>query len=403
MNIVILSILKASRVFSVLTVPSAHANNAKASVKPFRSTWRRSFLTDRLSLREGAILPWQTPAYSHELQELLSIAPEFKIPVDVPVSRLKPKHWQVIQSGSPKHNFGGLDGFFAWWLERKKYKVHIRSFLARWRTYAPCDKCGGQRLNRASLAYRIDGRTFADVSELTIDQLSVFLPTIRNRTVDTSVHAGLVTEVMQRTSFRNLGNKSKLVSNISNVGLGYVALDRAMHTAEDGRIAACDVGQAAGSSLVDMLYVLDEPTVGLHPKDSKQIVDSVLRLRERGNTIVIVEHEPHLIRCANRVIEIGPQAGRHGGNKTFDGTMESFEQSNCLTSKYMNGTLRSHRTPRPLNGPWVELTGATGRNLKGVHFDISLESVRRRGGPKRCRQEFARVGHALPGPDSIAW
>jgi excinuclease ABC subunit A len=335
-----------------------------------------------LSLRQGAIAPWQTPAYAHELEELLALANDYELPVDVPVSKLKAKHWKLVQEGVRGRDFGGLNGFFAW-LERHKYKLHVRAFLARWRTYSRCANCDGARLNPGALAYRFRGRTFADLCELDIDQLRSelsshlrFDPELRTPDARTKEMSTSTLKVAQTGESYRAGEPEHQVNSrldyLQAVGLGYVTLARSMHTLSSGEAQRVMLTTMLGSSLVDMLYVFDEPTVGLHPQDTERIAEAILGLRDRGNTVVLVEHEPNMIRMADQIVEIGPGAGDHGGRVTFQGTESELRKSDCLTSQYLFGSRKSDRVFRSPGERWIQLTGARGRNLKNVHLNIPL-------------------------------
>jgi len=334
---------------------------------------------ESLSLNEGAIAVWRTPAYSHELDELRSLSAEYTIPFDVPVSKLKPKQWRWIQEGVPERAFGGLNGFFAW-LERKKYKMHVRAFLARWRTYSSCQACKGQRLNREALAYELCGKSFAQLCDFTIDDLWQLLSAelddgLRSSSLRASGENSL--QENRSTNFMLAAeNRSRYVASepqrqvlsrieyLQKVGLGYLALARPLHTLSGGESQRVMMTTLLGSSLVDMLYVFDEPTVGLHPQDTERMASAILGLRDRGNTVVLVEHEPHLMRIADRIIEIGPQAGDLGGRVTFEGTPSELVQSDCLTGEYLSGARLTERTAKSIGENWFGVRGASGRNLK---------------------------------------
>jgi excinuclease ABC subunit A len=322
-------------------------------------------LPDRsLSLRQGAIAPWRTPAYSHELDELIDLASEFDLPLDLPVEKLKKKDWELIEQGSSKHRFGGLQGFFAW-LERKKYKMHVRVFLTRWKSYRKCTACKGQRLSNAALAYRHHASTFYEWTEESIDRLVDRMLLIERELVEfpSDSQEGIsrgIAEVLSRLRY------------LQEVGLGYVTLSRTMHTLSGGEAQRVHLTNLLGSDLVDMLYVLDEPTVGLHPSDTQRVAQSVRRLVDRGNTVVLIEHEPYLLHQADQVIEIGPGAGSRGGEVCFQGSPKELKRSGCLTAKYLNAKVLS-RTKRPLEHGWLTLFGATGRNLKNIDLRIPLK------------------------------
>jgi excinuclease ABC subunit A len=338
-----------------------------------------------LTIRQGAIAPWRTPAYTHEWEELVALAQEYDVPLDVPVSKLLKKHWRIIEEGVPERNFGGLNGFFAW-LERKKYKLHVRAFLARWRTYSECQTCHGLRLNRSSLAYRWANHNFAELCNMPVRNLSEIIDSIPTLNIEsTELSIGTATPyasssllVAERRPPARLSEPHQQVRQrlgyLDAVGLSFLSLSRPMHTLSSGEAQRVMMTGLLGSSLVDMLYVLDEPTVGLHPQDSERIANAILGLRDRGNTVLVVEHEPHLIRLADRVFEIGPQAGDHGGKLTFAGTPKELLNSSCLTGEYLQGKRRVSRQRREIDTrcPWLVLQGASGRNLQQLELRVPV-------------------------------
>jgi excinuclease ABC subunit A len=314
-----------------------------------------------LSLRQGAIAPWNSPSYQHELEELLSLATEYRLPVDIPYSQLSSKHKQLIYDGVPERNFGGLKGFFQW-LERKKYKMHIRVFISRWRSYSRCDQCHGKRLNSVALSYKIQNLSLAEYCALEVraalEHINQMLLTPREESIAKNVLA----QVRNRLTY------------LQQVGLGYLTLERTLRTLSGGESQRVALTTALGSSLVNMLYVLDEPTVGLHPADTAQLIQAIEELRDRGNTVVVVEHEEELLRRANWMIEVGPTAGSQGGKLTYEGTVADSEQPRAsLTGEYLSGRLgttipRNRREAKK----WLKLRGATGHNLKNIDVDFPL-------------------------------
>ena len=317
-----------------------------------------------LTLRDGAIAPWRTPSYEHELHELMAIAAEYRIPLDLPVAKLSSKHWDLIQHGVPAKSFGGLDGFFAW-LERKKYKMHIRAFLARWKSYSVCPLCKGQRLSPGALAYRFQGMSFSQITEQTIDDLRTILRELQ----ESSEHLPIGADVAALEPV--LKQVASRLDYLISVGLGYLTLGRTMHTLSGGEAQRVNLTTLLGSDLVDMLYVLDEPTVGLHPSDTVRVASAVQKLVERGNTVVLIEHEPYLLFQADHVLEIGPGAGARGGKVCFSGKALDFRKSKTLTAKYLSSKCSS-REPREVGKRVLELRGARGRNLKNVDLKIPL-------------------------------
>ena len=314
------------------------------------------------SLRDGAIAPWNTPAYAHELKELLALADDYQLPVDIPFRALAPEHLQLIQAGVPEREFGGLNGFFDW-LERRKYKMHMRVFLSRWRSYRACPGCGGARLRPEALATRVAGRNIAEICQLKIGDARAFLQGLSLNEWEASVARVMLEQVESRLRF------------LEEVGLGYLTLDRTLRTLSGGETQRVALTTALGSSLVNMLYVLDEPSVGLHPRDVDRLTRAIVRLRDRKNTVVVVEHEEALIRAADQVVEIGPGAGEHGGRVVFQGTPEEMQRSDrSLTGAFLTGE-RGASTPekrrRPDHG-WIRLAGARGNNLKNLTVEFPL-------------------------------
>jgi excinuclease ABC subunit A len=317
-----------------------------------------------LSLRDGAVAVWRTPAYEHELRELLELASDHELPVDVPVSQLTDSHWQLIQHGVPERQFGGLDGFFAW-LERKKYKMHIRAFLSRWKSYSQCSGCEGQRLSREARAYHYFGERFTSLTDMTIKQLRAWIASLE------SSHASRHPEKEQAVSTATREVRSRL-EYLSFVGLDYLTLSRTLHTLSGGEAQRVALTTLLGSDLVDMLYVLDEPTVGLHPSDTEKVAEAIRRLVERGNTVVLIEHEPHLLHQADQVLEIGPGAGVSGGTVCFSGKPSELKKANTLTAQYLFHGKSRATPPRTPGERALELRGACGRNLQHVDLRIPL-------------------------------
>ncbi len=315
-----------------------------------------------LSLRQDAIAPWRTPAYRHELDELLALAGDYDLPVDVPFKSLKKKHLKLIQQGVPQRHFGGLNGFFAW-LERKKYKMHIRVFLSRYRSYRQCPQCEGRRLKPEALAYRIDGKNMAEVSSLRGDEASQFFADLQLAAREASIAREPLQQIRNRLRY------------LRDVGLSYLQIDRTLRTLSGGETQRVALTGALGSALVNMLYVLDEPTAGLHPHDVQRLRNAILALRDRGNTVVVVEHEETLIRAADELVEIGPGAGEAGGRVVYHGNLAGMIASEkSVTGDFLAGRRggsligRSPRQPRS----FLTLQGASGNNLKQIDVAFPL-------------------------------
>lgn len=314
------------------------------------------------SIREGAIAPWNTPAYKHELAELLALADDYAIPVDIPFRELAPQHLQLIRAGVPEREFGGLAGFFRW-LERRKYKMHLRVFMNRWRSSHVCPTCYGSRLNDEALAWRIAGQNITEVSALRIDDALKFFQEIPLAEHEQQITRAVLPQIAARLSF------------LQEVGLGYLSLGRTLRTLSGGEAQRVALTSVLGSSLVNMLYVLDEPSVGLHPRDIDRLVHSIRRLQSRGNSVVVVEHEEELMRAADELIEIGPGAGDRGGEVSFQGPLaDMLEPSASLTGEFLAArrgvSLPAQR--RPTSRGWIKLLGARGNNLKNITVAFPL-------------------------------
>jgi excinuclease ABC subunit A len=314
------------------------------------------------SIRDGAIAPWNTPSYAHERTELLAIAKKHRIPVDIPFSELDQASLDLIRHGSREDKFGGLDGFFAW-LERKKYKMHVRVFLSRWRSFRRCPDCSGKRLRDEALAYKVGGLDLAEFCEFQIDRGRQFLAELNLESREQEIAGDLLTRIQNRLGF------------LAQVGLDYLQLNRPLRTLSGGEGQRVALTGVLGSSLVNMLYVLDEPTAGLHPHDVEQLVDSILSLRDRGNTVVAVEHDESLICRSDHVIELGPGAGTTGGRVVFQGHIDQMlRDAKTLTADFLTGRrgqLTSQTARRKARGR-IQLKGARGNNLQSIDVDFPL-------------------------------
>ena len=314
------------------------------------------------TLREGAIAPWKTPAYAHEMEELTALAGDCHIPLDVPFAELDKHSLDLIQQGVPEHNFGGLRGFFAW-LERRKYKMHLRVFLSRWRSHSTCVECHGARLRPEALASQIGGKNIAEVSGMMTGEALGFINSLDLTDWQRKVGRTVLDQVTARLGY------------LVDVGLGYLTLDRTLRTLSGGEAQRVALTSALGSTLVNMLYVLDEPTVGLHASDVDRLAATIEGLRDRGNTVVIVEHDESLLRRADEVVEFGPGAGERGGEIVFQGTPESMQDdADSVTGAFMAGRrgLSNTENRRPAERGWVKLTGARGNNLKNITVELPL-------------------------------
>lgn len=313
------------------------------------------------SIADGAIAPWNMPSMSDFRRDAIEQLRKAKIPLDVPVGQLTDAEWKVVYEGDKQLKYPGILGMFAW-LERKKYKMHVRVFLSRWRSYNRCGQCQGARLKPESLAYRLGGHNFAELCAMQIDQLDELLASPRQLSPS---QAQMIQLPLKQLRAR--------LGYLRQVGLGYLSLDRTLRTLSGGEAQRTALTAALGSSLVNMLYVLDEPSVGLHPHDVQRLATSIKQLSGRGNTVVMIEHEEALLDQADWIVEVGPGAGYEGGRITYCGPRNRLEQSDSLTGSYLSGR-RIVPVAEQLRQPsgFLKLTGCRGNNLKNVDVEFPL-------------------------------
>lgn len=314
------------------------------------------------SLRQGAIAPWNSPSYSSYLDDFLKVAKKLGVPVDVPFAQLTPTQVQAIWNGDANADVAGLTGFFSW-LERKKYKMHVRVFLSRWRTYRQCPLCHGQRLNDTSLAYSLAGHNFAQLCDLRIDYLQQVLSSLEMSEFQRQIAHGVLAQTQQR------------LSCLQQVGLGYLALNRTLRTLSAGEAQRVLLTTALGSSLVHMLYVLDEPSAGLHAFDVAKLIIALRGLTHRGNTVVVVEHDATILSGADHLVEIGPQAGEMGGEVVCYGTLNDLKRHDrSLTGAYLSHRKRvsDNQYQRTPSEAVISLSGCSGNNLRALDVDFPL-------------------------------
>jgi len=314
------------------------------------------------TLREGSIAPWTTPAYEHEYKELAALANDYNVPLDVPFQDLTTAQKEVITHGVPERNFDGLRGFFAW-LDRHKYKMHVRVFASRWKSQRPCPACDGARLRPEALAVKVVDKSIAQISALKVRAARRFFKELKLADWEAEIVWMVLEQIIARLRY------------LETVGLDYLTLDRSLKTLSGGELERVSLTSALGSSLVNMLYVLDEPSVGLHPADVDRLVHAVEGLRDRGNTVVVVEHEEAMIRAADQIVEIGPGAGERGGQVVFQGPPAAIlDHAGSVTGDFLAGRrgFMGARDRRPPDHGWIRLAGASGNNLKNVTVEFPL-------------------------------
>ena len=317
------------------------------------------------SLDEGAIEPWTKPRYRALLQDVKKWARGRGIPLNVPWRQLTPEQRRLVLEGDPENDFEGVKGFFNW-LERKKYKLHVRVFLSRYRGYATCPDCGGTRLRPEARAVRVAGRSITELCKLTVKEARAFFSTLLLSPAQAKVAEKILEEIRTRLQF------------LDEVGLDYLTLDRLTSTLSGGESQRIQLATSLGSHLVGALYVLDEPSIGLHPRDTQRLIDILKSLRDLGNTVLVVEHDPDTIRAADLVIDLGPGAGELGGKLLFAGSYEAMlGEHKSLTGRYLSGELNipvPNNRHKP-NGKFLRLYGAMLHNLQNIDLMIPLGTL----------------------------
>ncbi len=311
------------------------------------------------TLEEGAVEPWTKPLSKGLQKELLREARRRGIPTKVPFRDLRPE-WQrfVIDGGD---GYYGVKGFFDY-LQGKKYKVQVRVLLSRYRKYIPCPSCGKTRLNPRALSIRLAGLTIGEFVRMTVRQAYDFCASLRLSPFERQVAEKLVHEIRNRLRF------------LLEVGLDYITLDRMTFTLSGGEAQRINLAAALSASLVGTLFVLDEPSIGLHPRDNHRLIQILRSLKDIGNTVVVVEHDPEIIRAADGVIDLGPRAGEAGGEVMFAGPLPEFMKSETsLTAQYMRGEKEIPVPERRRQaGGFLEVRGATEHNLKNLDIRFPL-------------------------------
>ncbi len=316
------------------------------------------------SIQDNAIEPWSKPHYRSYLADLKRAARDGGVRLNVPWADLTPDEKRFVMDGDGG-DYEGVRGFFAW-LERKKYKVHVRVFLSRYRGYQTCPDCGGARLRREARDVRVAGRTIDQVCGLTVREGGRFFADLALAGRDAAIADKVLTEIRRRLLF------------LSEVGLDYLTLDRLSSTLSGGESQRINLATSLGSALVGTLYVLDEPSIGLHPRDNQRLISILRQLRDQGNTVIVVEHDADMIRVADHVVDLGLGAGEQGGRVVFSGTFEGLlQEPRSLTARYLRGELRIPvpRERRRGSGQRIQVLGAREHNLKSIDVSIPLNTL----------------------------
>jgi excinuclease ABC subunit A len=306
------------------------------------------------SLNEGAIEPWTKPRYRTYFSDFKKTARGKNVRLDVAYRELTAEERVFV--------LNAVRDFFDY-LETKKYKLHVRVFLSRYRGYTSCPECAGSRLRQEARDIFINDKNIADVCRMTINESYTFFSNLRLSEAQSEIADRILLEISSRLRFLN------------DVGLQYLTLDRLSSTLSGGEAQRIQLATSLGSSLVGALYVLDEPSIGLHPRDGQRLIEILKRLRDIGNTVLVVEHDAEMMKAGDRILDLGPGAGENGGHLVYQGTIDGIQQCNAsLTGKYLMGELtvpipKKRRTPGP---KVLKLRNAAKHNLKNIDIDIPL-------------------------------
>jgi excinuclease ABC subunit A len=323
--------------------------------------------------------PWTKPHYRSQLAELKRAAKSKGVRLDAPWRDLTPDEVAFVVDGDPSagsgsaraksradgDDFEGVRGFFRW-LERKKYKVHVRVFLSRYRGYLTCADCGGTRLRREARDVQVGGVTIDRTSARTVRDAQQFFADLQLTEKEAAIADKVLKEIRRRLGF------------LRDVGLDYLTLDRLSSTLSGGEAQRINLATSLGSALVGTLYVLDEPSIGLHTRDNERLIQILRQLRDQGNTVIVVEHDADMIGVADHVVDMGLGAGEHGGRVVFSGPLDGLmREPRSLTAKYLRGELSipvpaARRKGSPQR---IRLFGASEHNLKGVDIEVPLNTL----------------------------
>lgn len=314
-----------------------------------------------LSIYENAVYPWRGESMSYFRDQLVNNGHKFDFPIHKPFFELSAKQKKILWKGNT--HFTGLDAFFGE-LESKSYKVQNRVMLSRYRGKTKCDKCEGKRLRKEANYVKIDNRSITDLVELTINELKDFFETLKLSENQYEIAKRLLLEIRNRLRF------------LSNVGLDYLTLNRKSNTLSGGESQRINLATSLGSSLVGSMYILDEPSIGLHSKDTEQLIAVLRSLRDLGNTVIVVEHDEAIMQAADHIIDIGPKAGSYGGEIMASGDYNSIIKSSSLTAKYLNGSMAIETPKKRRKSKYsIKIEGARANNLNNIDVEFPLNML----------------------------
>ena len=314
-----------------------------------------------LSVYENAIYPWRGEIMSWFRDQLVNNAYKFDFPIHKPWYELSAEQRQLVWDGNKY--FTGLTSFFKE-LEEKSYKIQNRVLLARYRGKTRCHSCHGRRLRKEANYVKIQGKSISDLVEISIEKLQAFFRELTLSPYEQEVAKRLLIEINSRLQF------------LSDVGLGYLTLNRKSNTLSGGESQRINLATSLGSSLVGSMYILDEPSIGLHPRDTHRLIKVLKSLRDLGNTVIVVEHDADIMKAADYIIDIGPEAGTHGGEVVAAGTYEQLLKADTLTGKYLSGRLSIEPPKKRRTSPhYISLIGCRENNLKNIDVTFPLDML----------------------------
>lgn len=311
------------------------------------------------TIRNGAIAPFDSPKFNKNLKDFIKVAAKYKLPIDVPYKDLDRETKKIIWNG--KDQYVGIHGFFKK-IKSQFYKVHMRVLYSRYRGYSRCPECEGYRVRKDALYVKVNGLHIGEVTEMTIGHAREFFEKLEISDFEKEVAGQILYEIRKRLKY------------LDEVGLDYLTLNRLTNTLSGGESQRISLANSLGSSLIGSLYVLDEPTIGLHPRDNNRLISILKSLRDIGNTVLVVEHDPEMMKAADNIIDIGPFAGTHGGEIVFNGSYEALLKAKTLTGKYLSGKMDIPipKKRREGNGKSIAIKGASEHNLKSIDVEFPL-------------------------------
>ena len=314
-----------------------------------------------LSIFEDAVAPWRSSSASRYKKKLIDTASLFDFPIHKPYFQLSQEHKEVLWQGN-KH-FKGIHAFFQR-LEKKNYKIQNRVMLSRYRGRTTCASCQGKRLRKETKYVKINGKSINELVDMPVDELLQFMQTIQLSTHEQQIAERLFIEINNRLDF------------LCEVGLSYLTINRKSNSLSGGESQRINLATSLGSSLVGSMYILDEPSIGLHPKDTERLIRILEKLRDLGNTVIVVEHDEDIILAADEIIDLGPEAGVFGGEIVAQGSIESLLKSNTLTADYLNGNKSISTKTKPIQSTKsIELIGARENNLNNIDVRFPLHCI----------------------------